>query len=276
MSDMKATWKLYVLFLIIIVSGSFLALFLTGFISDITDLSEVYFFGGVIVVEILIYTTAWIVLVQGIRRPFFHRSESGKPKSPKKDKATKSSENNDSFTSNITGSLKKTLSYLNKDLKKGRESRKKWNSHEKEIDQILDQSIVGGTGDLLAEEHPSSAGVGSINLNPGSLHSNSETDVAEPHKEIFLEDEQKETLAITDELADVQKIDAPEFSEDEKKDLFSGDVDNDLMASLKTEKTEKKKDTNVSLMRDLKDVKVETPELEKGLESVMITLNKFQ
>jgi hypothetical protein len=46
-------------------------------------------------------------------------------------------------------------------------------------------------------------------------------------------------------------------------------MDDDLMASLKSDATGVKKDTNAPLLRDLKDVKVPAADLEKELEGIL-------
>jgi hypothetical protein len=46
-------------------------------------------------------------------------------------------------------------------------------------------------------------------------------------------------------------------------------MDDDLMASLKSDASTIKKDSNAPLVRDLKDVKVPAADLEKELEGIL-------
>ena len=68
-----------------------------------------------------------------------------------------------------------------------------------------------------------------------------------------------------------KKMDMPKMSdEDEMISFGSGSrQDDDLMASLKSEAKGVKKQENLSLLRDLKDVKVPASDLEKELEGLL-------
>jgi hypothetical protein len=69
------------------------------------------------------------------------------------------------------------------------------------------------------------------------------------------------------------KMDAPEKPKDMADSMMafsSGKgMDDDLMASLKSDASSVKKDTNAPLLRDLKDVKVPAADLEKELEGIL-------
>ena len=165
---MKVTKTHFILFLIIIITGSSILLFLSGLVPDINTISGMYFVAEVIVLEVIIFTFAWIFIIPDVRhRVFssFRRGKSGSikkkkakklktgPVQAKKEKKSKSSNGRKKSQGNLISSMKQAISFLNMDLKKATGPKTKKKTQTEKIDKILDQSIIGEIENSLAKRN---------------------------------------------------------------------------------------------------------------------------
>ena len=147
-------------------------------------------------------------------------------------------------------------------------------SYQEEFDLSFDDSEDGIDSMSLGLED-----LDDIDLN--SFDFDGEIDIPTPNLEKPLKREELQNPQPPEPMQEVRfEPEVSKETEEQEMVLFGGgfgaDDDADIMASLKSEVTVKKKNNDKSLIRELEGVEVTTADLEKELESVLNTLNNRQ